>query len=57
MKKYTIVLLDEVAEFYSLIAEKVGYNVEEVISDMLLRVAGQLSLQELNVNKNNIKND
>ena len=56
MKKYTIILSDEVAEFYSLIAEKVGYDVETVLSDLLVKLAGGLSIQELDDKKNNIKN-
>jgi len=51
MKEYTIVLSDEVAEFYSLIAEKVAYKIERVLSDSLLRFAGELSMREIN-NKN-----
>lgn len=51
MKEYTIVLSDEVAEFYSLIAEKIDYRIEMVLSDCLLRFAGELSMREINNKK------
>ena len=47
MKKYTISLSDEVATFYSQIAELSGNDIEKVLADSLFGYAGELSIQAI----------
>lgn len=62
MKKYTISLSNEVATFYSQIAQISRNDIEKVLADSLFRYAGELSIRELEkptfeLNKGGIKND
>ena len=56
MIKYTISLSDEVATFYSQIAELSGNDIEKVLADSLFGYAGELSVQAIEKqNKESIK--
>ena len=48
MTPVTILLQPEAAAFYSRLAEAVGLPLEQVLSDALFKLAGELSLQALN---------
>ena len=47
MKKYTILLSEEVAEFYSQIAQISKNDIEKVLADALFKYAGELSVKAL----------
>lgn len=47
MKQVTITLEPAVALFYSRIAANIGATLEQVLSDALFRLAGELSLEAL----------
>lgn len=51
MKKYTIILSDEVAEFYSKIAQISKNDIEKVLADALFKYAGELSINALKNHK------
>ena len=51
MKQVTLSLEPSLILFYSRIAESVGKSVEEVLSDALFRLAGELSLEALEKKK------
>lgn len=44
---YVIALEDEVAQFYQQVAKAIGFPVEQVLADSLLKLAGELSLEAL----------
>ena len=45
MKTYEIILGDETARFYELVARTAGLKTERVLADSLFRLAGELSLK------------
>lgn len=47
MKKCTILLSEEVYEFYFLISQSANISIEKVLSDSLFNYAGELSLKEI----------
>ena len=47
MKQYKIQLTKETALFYEKIASQTGRNVEQVLSDALFKLAGELALEAL----------
>ena len=47
MKQYKIRLSDETAVFYEKVARQAGRNVEQVLSDALFKLAGELALEAL----------
>lgn len=47
MKEYKIRLSDETAVFYERVARQAGRNVEQVLSDALFKLAGELALEAL----------
>lgn len=47
MKQYKIRLSDETAVFYEKAARQAGRNVEQVLSDALFKLAGELALEAL----------
>lgn len=47
MKQVTLLLEPAVIRFYSLIAERVGISLEQVLADALFKLAGELSLESL----------
>ncbi len=47
MKQYEIRLSEETAVFYERIASQAGRDVEQVLSDALFKLAGELSLEAL----------
>ncbi len=47
MKQYTIRLTDEAAMFYEKIARQAGRSVEQVLSDALFKLAGELALEAI----------
>ena len=47
MKEYKIRLSDETAVFYEKVARQAGRNVEQVLSDALFKLAGELALEAL----------
>jgi hypothetical protein len=47
MTQVTIFLEQSVASFYSRIAAEAGVNLEQVLSDALFKLAGELSLEAL----------
>ena len=51
MKKYTILLSDETALFYEKVARQAGKPAEQVLSDALFRLAGELTLEALHNKK------
>lgn len=48
MTEITLQLEPAVALFYTRIAEMVGLSLEDVLSDALFKLAGELSLEALN---------
>ena len=48
MNRITILLDPAVVKFYSQIAEAAGLPLEQVLSDALFKLAGELSLEALN---------
>lgn len=50
MEQVTLLLEPTVVLFYSRIAERMGVSLEQVLSDALFKLAGELSLEAL---KNN----
>ena len=50
MEQVTLLLEPKVVLFYSRIAERMGVSLEQVLSDALFKLAGELSLEAL---KNN----
>lgn len=52
MKKYVVELTEEVELFYSQIAKAAGLPIEQVLSDILFRTAGELSLNALEERSN-----
>lgn len=47
MKQYKIRLSDETAVFYEKVARQAGRSVEQVLSDALFKLAGELALEAL----------
>lgn len=47
MKQYRIQLTEEAAVFYEKVARQAGRNVEQVLSDALFKLAGELALEAL----------
>ena len=47
MTKVTLVLEPAVALFYSRIARSVGLSMEQVLTDALFKLAGELSLESI----------
>ena len=47
MTQVSILLEPEVASFYMRLAEAVGLSLEQVLSDALFKLAGELSLEAL----------
>lgn len=47
MKQVTLILEPEVALFYTRIAQSAGLTLEQVLSDALFKLAGELSLEAL----------
>ena len=47
MTKVTLVLEPAVALFYSRIASSVGLSMEQVLTDALFKLAGELSLESI----------
>jgi len=47
MAKYTVDLSLEAAYFYEQVAQRSGRRVEQVLSDSLFKLAGELSLEAL----------
>lgn len=50
MTQVTLLLEPSVALFYSHIAENTGLSLEQVLSDALFKLAGELSLEALQFN-------
>ena len=50
MTRVSILLEPAVASFYMRLAEAVGLSLEQVVSDALFKLAGELSLEALNAN-------
>lgn len=51
MKTYSIQLADYLSEFYEKIADNVDLPVEQVLTDALLKLAGDLSASALSGNE------
>ncbi len=51
MKQYTVRLNEETALFYKKVAQQAGRPVEQVLSDALFRLAGELALEALHKKK------
>ena len=51
MKEVTIQIPDYVYEFYCKVGQQAGRPVEQVLSDALFKLAGELSLEALHKNK------
>ncbi len=51
MERITLTLEPSVVLFYTRIAEKAGLTLEQVLSDALFKLAGELSLEALKVTK------
>ena len=51
MTEITILLEPSVVSFYKQIADRVGISLETVLSDALFKLAGELSLEALQVSK------
>lgn len=47
MKKVTLLLEPAVALFYTRVAELAGVSLEQVLSDALFKLAGELSLEAM----------
>lgn len=47
MKEYKIRLSDETAVFYEKVARQAGRDAEQVLSDALFKLAGELALEAL----------
>ncbi len=47
MKLYKILLTDETGTFYERVVELAGFPVEQVLSDALFKLAGELSMEAL----------
>lgn len=47
MKQYRIQLTEEAAVFYEKVARQAGRSVEQVLSDALFKLAGELALEAL----------
>lgn len=54
MTQVTILLEPSVALFYNQVAIQAGYPLEKVLSDALYKLAGELSLEALSSNGQNI---
>ena len=52
MTRVTLCLEPAVVQFYTQIAECIGLPLEEVLRDALFKLAGELSLEALQQNKN-----
>lgn len=48
MTEVTLILEPAVALFYSRIAQQAGLTLEQVLSDALFKLAGELSLEAIN---------
>lgn len=51
MTQFTVFLEPSVALFYSRVAENTGLSIEQVISDALFKLAGELSLEALEITR------
>ena len=51
MKSIEINLEDYLFEFYKRVGEKAGIDTQQVITDALFRLAGELSLNALDINR------
>jgi len=51
MKRYQIQLTDEAAVFYEKIARQAGRSTEQVLSDALFKLAGELALEAIHKKK------
>lgn len=51
MKQYKIRLTEETAMFYEKVARQAGRSVEQVLSDALFKLAGELALEAIQKNK------
>lgn len=47
MTRYTVNLSPETARFYEMVAQTAGRSTEQVLSDALFKLAGELSLEAL----------
>lgn len=47
MTQYTVNLSPETAHFYEMVAQSAGRSTEQVLSDALFKLAGELSLEAL----------
>lgn len=47
MKQYKIHLAEETAAFYEKVARQAGRSVEQVLSDALFKLAGELALEAI----------
>ena len=52
MTQITLLLEPALVHFYSCVAENAGRSLEEVLSDALFKLAGELSLEALSKNQN-----
>lgn len=50
MQHITVTLEPEVVQFYSRLAQAAELSLEQVLSDALFKLAGELSLEALSVN-------
>jgi len=51
MKQYQIQLADEAAVFYEKVAHQAGRSTEQVLSDALFKLAGELALEAIHKKK------
>ena len=52
MTAVTLILEPNVALFYTKVAQQAGVSLEQVLSDTLFKLAGELSLEALHKNNN-----
>ena len=55
MTLFVIELNKDIVSFYSQIAEMANLSIEQVLTDVLCKTAGELSIRALNEKKSNIK--
>ncbi len=51
MKQYQVQLTDETAVFYEKVARQAGRSTEQVLSDALFKLAGELALEAIHKKK------
>lgn len=54
MTQVTLLLEPSIARFYERIAKKMGLTLEQVLSDALFKLAGELSLEALQNSRPNL---